>query len=285
MNTLGGVTTLGTTAAAATTCCSCILLNNVCFSVSFCLSLAPPYVQARDASGSTAVVAVITPQHVIVANAGDSRAILIMVPLSDRNGASKREPQAMSGRTNNSSLTALSRGQSDGEEKDEIAAAVAQRFAASLGLNVSNDDNGGLDERGDLTDSPGAADAAGLNDSVRLDELEEDDKEAVGGIGDLGIDDADAAKIRNLLAAMMSRDSPGASPAEDAGEDSEAARNDGGCGGHKEGRGSGIEVLTLSRDHTAADEREKERVEAAGGRSFEVCYTESDGTDAKVRAC
>ncbi|CAN0469881.1 unnamed protein product, partial [Hapterophycus canaliculatus] len=33
--------------------------------------------QARDGSGSTAVVALVTPAHVIVANAGDSRAVLI----------------------------------------------------------------------------------------------------------------------------------------------------------------------------------------------------------------
>ncbi|CAN0539630.1 unnamed protein product, partial [Scytosiphon promiscuus] len=39
--------------------------------------------QADDTSGSTGVVAVITPTHVLVANAGDSRAILIQAPNVD----------------------------------------------------------------------------------------------------------------------------------------------------------------------------------------------------------
>lgn len=241
------------------------------------------------------MVAVVTPQHVIIANAGDSRAILIMVPSRGRAGpagagaGTKREIQWRSGKTDVPAM--LSRGPTnDVEEKDETAAAVAQRFAAALGLNVEGDDGSGFGSEG--VNSPEAADAAGLNDSVRLEEMEEDDNEG-GDVGDLGLDDEDAAKIRQLLSAMMSGDSAVGGLAVGAAARGATAGDDGGegkgDGTEKRGKGSrnesGVEILGLSRDHTANDEREKDRVEAAGGRAFEVRYTEEDGTEAKVRAC
>lgn len=275
----------------------------------------------------------VTPKHVIVANAGDSRAILIMVPsrgvqraaAAAANVPSRRRTIAR-GADGKGALTALSSSSAQGngggvdeeEEKDETAAAVAQRFASALGLSL--DENNSSSSAGKAfgeegvaitVDSPGeggkSAIGGGLNDSVRLEELEEEEEEEErggGNIEDLGLDEAETAKIRRLLSAMMmSSEGPAASSSAAAGagaaggggvtaraggDNRGAIGGDVGAGGgrkntFKEKKTAGekqIEVLALSRDHTAKDERERERVEAAGGRAFEVSYLEEDGTEA-----
>lgn len=275
--------------------------------------------QARDASGSTAVVAVVTPQHVIVANSGDSRAILIMIPSRGRagegagagagggTGGKRRGIQWHSGRSHVPKASCSFRrpnddDDGDNEKKDEKAAAAvvatasAQRFTSALGLKAEGEDGSGSFSGGDDdldgndgVNTPDPGDAAGLNDSVRLEEMEEDDSEEGGDIGDLGLDDADAAKIRELLSTMMLGDSAADSCSAVGADADEELRGDGAGAQEKRGKASGsgndrgVEILALSRDHTASDEMEKQRVEAAGGRTFEVRYTEEDGTEAMVR--
>ncbi|CAM9110994.1 unnamed protein product [Ascophyllum nodosum] len=117
--------------------------------------------EARDGSGSTAVVVFVTPLHVIVANAGDSRAVLIMA---------------------NSGAGGKGGGRIASEEGKIETASVAT-----------------------------SADGAGRCDSIRL-----------------------------------------------------------------------VEVSAMSRDHTAKDDRERERVTAAGGKAVEVKYRNEDGTESMV---
>ncbi|CAN0095405.1 unnamed protein product [Scytosiphon promiscuus] len=155
--------------------------------------------EARDGSGSTAVVALVTPAHVIVANAGDSRAVLIMVETNE-----EKRGRGLDGKKG-----------------------AAETMAAALGLRLDGGSGGGGREE---TKGEDAVIERGLNDSVRLDEQEEDED------GENGCEFEGADKIRELL----------------------------------------------DRDHTATDEAERERVTAAGGKAFEVPYTEENGTPAMV---
>ena len=143
-------------------CISCLpsYLSPVSFASS-ALSLCHS-VQVKDGSGSTAVVAFVTPLHVIVANAGDSRAVLIMA----NSGAG---------------------GKGGGRRASKKGKIETASVATS-------------------------ADGAGRCDSIRL-----------------------------------------------------------------------VEVSAMSRDHTAKDDRERERVTAAGGKALEVKYRNEDGTESMVR--
>ena len=71
-------------------------------------------VQARDGSGSTAVVAFVTPLHVIIANAGDSRAVLIMATSgAGGKGVGSSGSESGSGSGSGSESRALEKGKSE----------------------------------------------------------------------------------------------------------------------------------------------------------------------------
>lgn len=235
------------------------------------------------------MVALVTGAHVIVANAGDSRAVLIMVAkgANTTTGSSSSSSKALSSKraaaaavkglgsgktpatTSSASEEAKNNANSDGDPGGGAtagaaataasSAAAAEAFAAALGLKM--DGAGGVDSPGARTvegEGEGGG-GGGLNDSVRLDEVEDGDD----------FDGAD--EIRALLGKMMLGD----------GEEEEQKEGGGGGGGGGRGR---VEVTAMSRDHTAANDWERERVTAAGGRAFEVNYTEEDGTEAVVRS-
>ncbi|CAN0388307.1 unnamed protein product [Ascophyllum nodosum] len=180
--------------------------------------------EARDGSGSTAVVAFVTPLHVIIANAGDSRAVLIMAT-SGAGGKGVGSSGSESG--SGSESRALEKG------KSETASAAT------------------------------SADGAGRCDSVRLEAEAEDKDGEFEGMG----------KILAALGAMKLRDDAGGGKAVEV---SGSGRAD------VDGSGRVVEATAMSRDHTAKDERERERVTAAGGKAFEVKYRGEDGTESMV---
>eukprot|EP00752_Nemacystus_decipiens_P018590 g16668.t1 len=241
--------------------------------------------EARDASGSTAVVAVVTPAHVIVANAGDSRAVLIMVEpdVAASVKMKKAKAKGKSSSSSSSSSSSISSTSPNGGSVDkggnggsESSKGTAEALAAALGLRL--DGSGaetGVEEakKEAVVDRLAAAEeggeGGGCNDSVRLDEQEAGDK----GDGEDGCDFEGSEQIRELLEKMM------------LGEGAEGAGGGGGGGGGGgpgQEEGSGVMVTAMSRDHTAQDEAEKQRVVAAGGRVFEVDYIEEDGTTSMV---
>lgn len=246
--------------------------------------------QAHDASGSTAVVAVVTPAHVIVANAGDSRAVLVMAPCSSTTASTT--PAG----TGNASILA--------NEGTSIAQPGGCRSGPELSQTPPQGSSDGIEAMEDY-ESPAGDDAA-LNDSVRLEEDDDEDDEGVDAEtppegrheeiagGGMNLD----SSIRDLLGTLMGGGSDNLDSAREAGESALSALmgiND----GDREGLVAGssaqgadrrgkhvpkqVEVQALSRDHTAADEAEKERVEAAGGRTFAVNYTDEDGASITVR--
>lgn len=240
--------------------------------------------QARDGSGSTAVVSLVTPAHVIVANAGDSRAILIMVSSDHKNSSGKGKSKGNRGNSSgssNSTKIIASGGSSSSSSRVgvEDKKGAAETMAEALGLRLGGGgerSSGVEEEKGEATTgsgSPAAEAEGGLNDSVRLEDQEEDDDE--------GCEFEGADKIRELLESMML----GGEAKEGGGGGGDGAREDrdGGGGGGGDGGGGAVMVTAMSRDHTAADDAERERVTAAGGKAFEVPYTEEDGTTCVVR--
>lgn len=206
------------------------------------------------------MVTLVTPAHVIVANAGDSRAILIMVP-PDHNNSGSGKGKKSKGNSSSSRV---------GVEDKKGA---AETMAEALGLKLGGERNSGVEEeKGDATTGgrlEAEGEGGGLNDSVRLEDQEEDDDNE-------GCEFDGADKIRELLESMML----GGEAKEGGGGGGDGARRDRDIGG---GGAGGVMVTAMSRDHTAADEAERERVTAAGGKAFEVPYTEQDGTTCVVR--
>lgn len=240
------------------------------------------------------MVGVVTPEHVIVANLGDSRAILVMVAADHKTGGANKSATGSKG--NSKSGKGL-------ENKKGAAETIAAALGLRLGAGGAGGDGGGsrgvAEEKGEGATAAAAAIAAEaeaeaeaeagggeLNDSVRLEEQEEEDED--------GCDFEGADKIRELLEAMMLGEAGGGGG---GGEEEGGARvaaaggargGGGGGGGAAERRGGGeagddgVMVTAISRDHTAKDEAERERVTAAGGKAFEVPYTEDDGRECVV---
>eukprot|EP00903_Cladosiphon_okamuranus_P016151 g14906.t1 len=241
--------------------------------------------EARDASGSTAVVAVVTPAHVIVANAGDSRAVLVMVePHAAGSGIKKAKDKG---------------GGSSGSSKGlEPKKGSAETLAAALGLRLdggggggggggsggSAGTGGGEEQKEGVVHglaaaaAEGGGEGGGCNDSVRLEEQDAD--EEGDGDGEDVCDFEGSEKIRELLEKMMIGE--GVEGGGGGGGGGSGGGGGGGRGGGADEGGSGVTVTPMSRDHTAKDEAEKMRVIAAGGRVFDVPYTEEDGTACMV---
>ena len=132
-------------------CISCLpsYLSPVSFASS-ALSLCHS-VQARDGSGSTAVVAFVTPLDVVVANAGDSRAVLIMVTsVAGGKGGGSRALEKGKSETASVATSADGAGRCDsirleaeaeqkGEEVEEMG-----KILAALGAMELRDDAGGV---------------------------------------------------------------------------------------------------------------------------------------------
>lgn len=194
------------------------------------------------------MVGFITRKHVIVANAGDSRAVLITVAPHNK----RIEPD----------------GGKDGgveEVKGEIAPSLGDRDADGAGRH-----------------SP----------CLRLEAAITSETEAVvGEMEEKGEEPDGVDKVVAGLGVMGLRDDASGF------EGDERSRNGAGggvrCGGARQGGGGGranpagggrvVEVTDMSRDHTAKDDGEKERVTAAGGRTFEVTFKNDDGTESNVR--
>ncbi|CAM9932737.1 unnamed protein product [Ectocarpus sp. 12 AP-2014] len=239
--------------------------------------------EARDGSGSTALVSLVTPAHVIVANAGDSRAILIMVPPDHNNSSSGKGKKSKGSNSSDSTKIATSGGGGGGGGSSGSSSRVgvedkrgaAETMAEALGLKLGGERNSGVEEeKGEATTGGRLAaegEGGGLNDSVRLEDQEEDDDE--------GCEFDGADKIRELLESMMLGGEAKEGGGGGGGGGGDGARRDRDDGG---GGAGGVMVTAMSRDHTAADEAERERVTAAGGKAFEVPYTEQDGTTCMV---
>lgn len=245
------------------------------------------------------MVAVITRLHVIVANAGDSRAILVVVSPDGgggRGSGRKALPAKAHRDGGGGGGDAMKRGSAGaGEEKADEASKAAAAFAAALGLSLDGGKVGsaGGEEVGggggggggsgsdDGSAAGGAGAAGGLNDSVRLEEQEEDEEEEPQDA--LGGDSADS--IRALLGALTlggSGDAAGALGGEGDAQQPSRGGIGSGASQREEAEGRKVEVTAMSRDHTAQDERERERVTAAGGKAFEVRYKDDDGMDSMV---
>lgn len=201
--------------------------------------------QARDASGSTAVVALVTPTHAIIANAGDSRAVLVTAA-SPPNGKNA----------------------SPGAANPGVGGGGGVAPSPSRSSRTPREDYGGTGGAGEDgvvvgLESP-AGDTAALNDSVRLEEEEGEEESDVG--------DGDGEALLGV----------GLSEGDDAGDEAGGREGDG--GGRRAGEEGRAAVRALSKDHTAADEGERERVEAAGGRTFPVNFTDDHGASSTVRA-
>lgn len=195
------------------------------------------------------MVGFITRKHVIVANAGDSRAVLITV------------------------------------------APPNKRSETSGGK-----DRGVEEVKGDMAPSLGGGDAdgaGGRNPCFRLEDAVTSETEAVVGEMEEKHEEPDGVdKVVAGVGAMGLRDDTSGFEGDDRRTDDAGggvrcggARRGGSSGGRANPAGGGrvVDVTDMSRDHTAKDEGEKERVTAAGGKTFEVTFKNDDGTESNVR--
>lgn len=191
------------------------------------------------------MVGFITRKHVIVANAGDSRAVLITVAPRNKRIEADRGKDSGVEEVKGDMAPSLGDGVGCHSPFFRLEAAMASETGAVVGE---------MEEKGEEPDG--------------VDKV-------VTGLEVMGLRD-DASGFEGD---ERSRDGAG------GGVRCGGTRRDGGGGGRANPAGGGrvVEVTDMSRDHTAKDEGEKERVAAAGGRTFEVTFKNDDGTESNVR--
>lgn len=213
-----------------------------------------------DSSGSTAIVALVTPSHVIAANAGDSRALLITVAepkTKARTTTTSNSNSNASGSSNKitdakgaaaAAAVVRSAANEEGGSVSDFSAAT-EKFAEALGLRLKEGGDTGKGGVGDDVSRTSTDDGVGavgsvdsgspkrgnMNDSVRLEEDDEEEEEDDGV--DLNFEGAD--KLREMLNALMLGDGDAARSA--VGE-SKGDQNafDGGGGGGGDGEDGGF---------------------------------------------